>query len=289
MNWFYAENGQQKGPVSDSDLASLAENGLLKAETLLWREGMSTWMPLGQVRPDLAAVAGTPMLGGVAVPEQTKDVLVQQLREGVIGELTAPGALRYVGFWWRLLAWIIDYIVQFVAQQIIQLLVMAVLALGSFGAMGNETAAGVFAVVIGIVAVVLMLGVNAWYHTWMVVRFGGTLGKMALGFKVVTSDGTKLRWPRALGRWAVTQVLNWLILFVIVMIPILLVLFIGMSAMGEFGRFNGDGLAVFWMFGMFAAGIVGSLVGAFPWWMAGLDKEKRALHDRICATRVVWK
>ena len=37
------------------------------------------------------------------------------------------------------------------------------------------------------------------------------------------------------------------------------------------------------------AWVVGCLVGLFPWWMAAFDSEKRALHDRISATRVVRK
>ncbi len=288
MNWFYAENGQQKGPVSDSDLASLAENGSVKVETLLWREGMPDWQPLGRVRPDLVVTTGTPMISGVAVAEQSKDLLVQQMREGVIGELTAPSAIRYVGFWWRFLAWFIDYIIQMVAQQIIQLVMAAFISLGAVG-VGNENAAGIFTLVIVFLTLGLSLGLNAWYHTWMVVRFGGTLGKMALGFKVVTMDGMPLRWPRALGRWAASQILNWLIWGIVLMIPVVLVIVIGVSTVGDFQKMEDGGPAAFWILGMIFAGVIGTIAGGFPWWMAGPDKEKRALHDRICATRVVWK
>ena len=288
MNWFYAENGQQKGPVSDSDLASLAENGSVKVETLLWREGMPDWQPLGRVRPDLAATTGTPMMNGVAVAEQSKDLLVQQMREGVIGELTAPSSVRYVGFWWRFLAYFIDYIILMVAQQIIQLAMTAFITLGAVG-MGNSDTAGIFTFVTVFLVLGLSLGVNAWYHTWMVVRFGGTLGKMALGFKVVTMDGRPLRWPRALGRWAANQILNWLIWTIVVFIPLGLVALIGVATVGEFRDMENGGVAAFWILGMMFAGVIGMTAGGFPWWMAGPDKEKRALHDRICATRVVWK
>lgn len=286
MNWFYAENGQQKGPVSDTDLASLAANGVLKPETLLWKEGMTGWQPAGTVRPDLAAASGSPMLGGVAVAEQAKDLLVQQLREGVIGELTAPGGKRYVGFWWRFLAWFIDYIIQLVAQQIIQLASTVVLAAG-MGMSGD--AGGIFAIVTMVLVVAFSVALNAWYHTWMVARFGGTLGKMALGIKVVTLDGTFLRWPRALGRWAASQWLNSFIWFAIFVIPPLLVVLLGIALTGDFRRLDDESTGVLFGIGIFASLLVGGIMGAFPWWMAGVDKEKRALHDRICATHVVWK
>lgn len=247
---------------------------------------MTAWQTLGTVRPDLAAVSGTPMLGGVAVAESGKDLLVQQLREGVIEELKAPGEKRYVGFWWRLLAWFIDYIIQFLVQQVIQLASTVIMAAG-IGIGGD--ASGFFAIGTMILAVTFSMAVNAWYHTWMVARFGGTLGKMALGIKVVTMDGTLLRWPRALGRWAASQILNSFIWFVIFVIPPLLVVLLTASITGDFRRMDEGSTGMFFGMGMVASLLIGGIMGAFPWWMAGLDKEKRALHDRICGTRVVWK
>jgi hypothetical protein len=58
---------------------------------------------------------------------------------------------------------------------------------------------------------------------------------------------------------------------------------------GDFQKMESGGVAAFWILGMILAGVIGTIAGGFPWWMAGPDKEKRALHDRICATRVVWK
>lgn len=288
MNWFYAENGQQKGPVSDSDLAALAENGSLKGETLLWREGMPDWQPVKRVRPDLVASSGAPLIGGVAVPEQNKDILVQQMREGVIGELTAPGAMRYVGFWWRLLSWIIDYIIMMVVQQVIQMgafLVITVISAGLGSGGGGEFVYGV----VMFCAVIFSLGLNAWYHTWMITRYGGTLGKMALGFKVVTMDGKPLTWQRALGRWAFSGFLNHFIWLIIMLVPMMLILFIGLGGFQGLQNVQHNPAFVFWVIAMIVAFFVGFIAGGFPWWMAGLDKEKRALHDRIAATRVVWK
>jgi uncharacterized RDD family membrane protein YckC len=288
MNWFYAENGQQKGPVSDSDLAALAENGTLKGDMLLWREGMPDWQPVTHVRPDLVAASGAPLIGGVAVPEQNKDLFVQQMREGVIGEFSAPGSLRYVGFWWRLLSWIIDYIIMLVVQQVVQMVgIVVATAIGA--AMGGEETAGIFSGLAMIGVMIFSLGLNGWYHTWMVTRFGGTLGKMALGFKVVDMDGRPLRWPRALCRWLCSGLLNHIIWFVVLMIPLGLIIAIGLGGFRGLESANQNPAFVFWMIGMSVAVFVGFIAGGFPWWMAGLDKEKRALHDRICATRVVRK
>ncbi|MDB6023557.1 MAG: hypothetical protein JWQ04_3414 [Pedosphaera sp.] len=50
MNWFYASNDQQCGPVSDSQLDALLSSGTISRDTLVWREGMTEWKPLHAVR-----------------------------------------------------------------------------------------------------------------------------------------------------------------------------------------------------------------------------------------------
>ena len=290
MNWFYVENSQPKGPVQDEELGVLVQNGTVKVETLIWREGLPDWQPLARLRPDLAAAVGTPIMGGAAVPEQSKDYLVQQMREGIISEVSDPGAMQYVGFWWRFLAAFIDGIIVGVAQQIIQFAVMMVLGVGmaAVDSKGSEASA-LLGAVAGVTTILIALVLNAGYYTWMVARYQATLGKMALGFKIVTADGGRVSTMRALGRWAANGVLNSIILYVVVLIPIGLVVAIGIGGMGGLENLKDNPAMVGWIFALFGAAIVGGLVGAFPWWMAGMDPEKRALHDRICATRVIRK
>ena len=52
-NWFYAHDGEQKGPVSQEELARLAASGhFAPAKDLVWREGMSDWKKVAEV-PEL--------------------------------------------------------------------------------------------------------------------------------------------------------------------------------------------------------------------------------------------
>ena len=52
-HWFYAHNGQQKGPVSEEELTRLAASGdFTPAKDLVWREGMSDWKKVSEV-PEL--------------------------------------------------------------------------------------------------------------------------------------------------------------------------------------------------------------------------------------------
>ena len=54
MEWYYANNGQQAGPVSQDELADLLRNGVIKSTDLVWNESMSEWAAIGTV-PDFAA------------------------------------------------------------------------------------------------------------------------------------------------------------------------------------------------------------------------------------------
>lgn len=47
--WYYALNDQQQGPVEEAELKRLFSSGTVKADTLVWREGMENWAPFSEV------------------------------------------------------------------------------------------------------------------------------------------------------------------------------------------------------------------------------------------------
>ncbi|MFK5921237.1 MAG: GYF domain-containing protein [Verrucomicrobiota bacterium] len=49
MEWFYARGDMQRGPVTEEELGDLVRDGIISAETRVWREGMSDWVPLSEV------------------------------------------------------------------------------------------------------------------------------------------------------------------------------------------------------------------------------------------------
>ncbi|MHB8902213.1 MAG: DUF4339 domain-containing protein [Thermoguttaceae bacterium] len=50
IEWFYAKNDQPCGPVSPVELKKFAERGELRAEDLVWREGLGEWIPASKVK-----------------------------------------------------------------------------------------------------------------------------------------------------------------------------------------------------------------------------------------------
>jgi len=50
IEWYYAKDDQPCGPISPVELRQFAAQGALREETLVWREGMSEWIPAGKVK-----------------------------------------------------------------------------------------------------------------------------------------------------------------------------------------------------------------------------------------------
>lgn len=148
----------------------------------------------------------------------------------------SPSAWHYGGFWMRVVARMIDTIVLYVAEIPIQLLFIGrVLFPGSRPPADSATA---------LISATLTLTLIRWvvqgaYEVLMLRYLGATVGKMAVGLKVVRTDGSGLGWGVAVGR--------------------------------------------FFMY------IVSGIILGIGYIMAGFDDEKRALHDRVCDTRVIYK
>lgn len=258
MNWYYVDQGQQTGPVNDAQVAELVRTGKILPDTLVWREGMAAWQsyreaitPSPSSGPPLAAGAGSAIgespeavcaecgnifaiqdmirHGEVYICANCKPVFMQKLVEG------APintGDLNYAGFWTRFAAYFLDV-----------LILMAVnMCIGLIAGLSLAQAAGVQpkgAIAFQLVLFAIQITIGISYEVVLIGKYGATLGKMACKIKVVTADGGRVSYLRALGRY--------------------------------FGK----------MLSGFAC-LIGYIIAAF-------DDQKRALHDRICNTRVIFK
>jgi uncharacterized RDD family membrane protein YckC len=248
MNWHYVEGAEARGPVTDEQLEYLARVGTIGPDTLVWREGMADWLPYSQVLgpPVLEASPAAPPgaappgyvfcgecgrpfppeemipLGGQYICAACKPFFLQKLREGVF----TPQAMRYAGFWIRFCARLLDGLIILAAMFAIELATRVIL--------GGHPARLLFATN---QSISIILGCS--FETFFIGKFAATPGKMALKLQVVNSDGSKVSYAKAVGRYFAAQFIS-----------------------GCFTLFIG-------------------------YMMAGWDPEKRALHDRICDTRVI--
>jgi uncharacterized RDD family membrane protein YckC len=285
MNWYYEDRGNRVGPLDEAAFADRVNSAAVTGATLVWTEGMANWLPLSQAAPQLATISGAaqPSVGGYAVPPEQKDYYVQQLREGVNVQGAGFGQVVYGGFWWRFLAYFIDSlavgVVGFVVQMILQ--VVLVSAVGS----GQENGA---VIVIGTVIIMLIsFALNMAYFAVFNKLYSATPGKMAVGLTVVNAELKPLTWGKAWFRAFGT----------VFVMPLLLLLTAGLivGIFAGVGFLSGGGMEAFksgeppllFMLLIGVGGFLGLLVGYWPYYMAGRDSEKRALHDRMCGTRVL--
>lgn len=62
MDWFYADAGKQIGPIDDATFQGLVTTGIIRDETLVWSSGMANWQPYQTIRP----AAQAPALAGAS-------------------------------------------------------------------------------------------------------------------------------------------------------------------------------------------------------------------------------
>jgi len=141
---------------------------------------------------------------------------------------------HYAGFWIRVVARLFDGFILGIAQAFI-----ALLFFGTFGAQFLPSAMRSTPIGLRLSFQLLSYAIAIGYEAVFLRYQGATLGKMAVGLKVVRSDGGSLGWGISFGRY----------------------------------------------FMYIVSGII-LLIGYI---MVGFDNEKRALHDRVCDTRVIYK
>ncbi|MGB8354105.1 MAG: GYF domain-containing protein [Chthoniobacteraceae bacterium] len=71
MNWYYTENNQQRGPVTETEFDNLVAAGKITPDTLVWSEGMASWQPYREIAPTAPTGPVPPPLSQVMAPTAT--------------------------------------------------------------------------------------------------------------------------------------------------------------------------------------------------------------------------
>jgi len=223
--WYYAEGQQRQGPLPVQEIRQRFQRGQLNLDTLVWREGMAQWAALRQVvdelglqtladastatssggfdlRGDYAAIDnGSAPLPGTGALSSSPYSAPAAAGGGGHAQPVVGGEVVYAGFWKRVAAYMIDYFVLVIPGSIIGAILGAILG-ASMGAVGSGESA--IEIVAQLASALINLCIGMAYYTWFHASQGGaTLGKMAVGIKVVRGNGERLTKARAFGRyWA---------------------------------------------------------------------------------------
>jgi len=259
MNWYYVEAGQQAGPVDETQLNELSRSGKIQPDTLVWREGMTEWQPYSAVKPAGATIvaeappvyAAGPVIGaGQAVCAECNGVFDLQ-------DTIPYGNIRVCAH--------------------CKPVFMQKLAEGARINTGTMTYAGFW------------IRFAAVFLDGIILQLVNLPIQLVIGFSFGQAIGTEPRGTLAL------QAISTAISFGIgITYEVLMI--------GKYGATLGkmackikvvtaDGLPVSYglALGRYFAKLLSALTCLIGYIMAGFDEQKRALHDRICNTRVVMK
>ncbi len=188
-------DGREYGPVSLDELKSWIRDGRMAAATQTWREDLATWAPAATYS-EFAGELGTPRFApGIAQAAE----------------------LAPVGFWARLAAYIVDAIIVSILFYAVW---AAISAMTGWQIPAFPTASVVdldtymkaisdyFEKLMPVLVPNLVVGqlVKMIYEVSLNGRFGATLGKMAIGARIVRLDGSPIGYGTALLRWLAARV-----------------------------------------------------------------------------------
>lgn len=210
--WYYSDaQRQQHGPVGPEHLANLHARGLLPGETLVWREGMSEWKPWREMMREVV-VGGMPedpraealVRAAEAAPDdgayrpyaiaERSPYAPPTARVEVAAAPVHDGHVVYAAFWKRFAALVIDNFLLGIVGGIIGGII------GFSQAMSGDFDTG-YSPVDLVVQIVSML-IGGCYFGWMYSSsHQASLGKLAVGIKVVRSDGSPIGFWRGFARY----------------------------------------------------------------------------------------
>ena len=190
MDWFYAKNNQQLGPVTLEALSAMLHRGELLPGDLVWRDGMPNWL----------AASSTPELV-MAVPGGSSIGYYNPVAASAASAAMASQA-EYAGFWLRFVAYLIDSILLGVVGFIVNFFIG--LAFGAFHPALNPRGNPFNLLFVSFFSIQSMVGmaINWLYFAYLESsKYQATLGKLALGLIVTDLQGQRINFGRATGRY----------------------------------------------------------------------------------------
>ncbi len=264
MSWYYASGGQQQGPVEDAQFDALIQSGQIKPADLVWKEGMANWQPLSTVRPGIGGTAPAPGAPPVMAGDPNQITCVE-----CGGQFTKDNAIQYGATW--------------VCAACKPTFVQKLKEGATLGGAG---------------------GAAAMNYAGFWIRFGAKFIDGLIFMVILAIPVVALMIPmiRSAGQGGPPPTMGIMIQVVLQLGSIILGVAYNTFFLGKYGATPGKmavGIKVVTAegapltfpraFGRAWADQLSSLICSIGYIIAAFDSEKRALHDHICSTRVVYK
>jgi uncharacterized RDD family membrane protein YckC len=201
MEVWIGRDGERHGPYKEDDVRQWLRSGQVSPKDLAWYEGLADWQPLSVLFPDEAKA--TPPPADAANPYAAPGA-------PLLPQVSTAALEDHAGFWKRVGAYILDAIILYIPQLLIQ---------KAFGVdAAKETLQQAALNAGGDMQLVLAAQHQFYAAIWPAMLLGfvlgwlyfalcessawqATLGKLALGIRVTDLQGHRISFPRALGRY----------------------------------------------------------------------------------------
>ena len=223
-DWYYAEGDSgRQGPVDTGTLIRLRLQGHIGWQALVWREGMAQWQPMQDFEAELThdgASAGPPgplpparRTGADATrgdrgrleeqPASAAGPHAPSLARGAAAERAVHGgAVVDAGFWKRAAALLIDAFIVLAANYALLIAVAVALELDPMEVFDPQIASSGGSMTMVLAYLCYPVISLLYYVALESSSRQATLGKMAIGIKVVNRTGGRISRTHTLGRWA---------------------------------------------------------------------------------------
>jgi len=275
MTWYYSDGVKQLGPVPEEELIELRRSGVVTADTLIWREGMANWTRYQEAGPAVNLDAASPIADAPPLI-LVRPPVSQEGPEAVCAECGKifPKAEMIAHGQWFVCAHCKPVFVQKLSEGARVGSAGSPIRLRYAGFWIRFAAKFVDGIILSVVLYVPML--------ILILARGGNIEDMAGRRNSFDTQDV--------------LILIWQILYY-VFYASYEIFFIGrygatpgkmacrIRVVTPEGEAVGYGRAT----GRFFANLLSMIVCYIGYIMAGFDDQKRALHDHVCGTRVVYK
>ena len=177
-------DGREYGPVSLAELKGWIHDGRLAGNTHVWRSDQTTWLAASQyqeLQPEIGQVS--------------------QMAASAVGDGAEP-----VGFWMRVVAYVIDYIL----LNVIFFLIWGPANFDLQPPQNMKSFADLMPLLEPLIKqMIIGTVIQLIYYVGMNGQFGATVGKLVIGARIVRLDGSRIGFGLAFLRW-LAAILSWM-------------------------------------------------------------------------------
>jgi len=233
QQWYYGtKDNQQRGPVDTEVILEKLRTNELTRDSFIWREGMTQWQRIWTLMAELEAPSSS-SVNSTPVTQQshqyTASVTDSSTVSNTIGSsnnktesaaspyaapasdlaantLVRGGKVIYAGFWRRLAAHLVDYLLVGIVAQIVGVIIVAAVTV-MMGIKPSQGTPSGGEMLIFSLSFLVGIALNAVYYAWFhSSNRAATPGKMLVGIKVVRPDGECISFLRGIGRFFATYI-----------------------------------------------------------------------------------